>query len=372
MVNKAANAGVDALLGFEFQRNCALYLLLSDYDNFKDSEFFLCIEHHDDFLFCYRTPCCTQIEQIHSYQAKKLTGSVWTINKRFSEIVTKILEVGANLINDPAPKCQSYKHELTFISNSDIKLQYSPKKAEKAAGKTEVTYLLNEQNNRSNYDEIPEDIKTKIDKQVSDYCTKEKLTYHKNELDNFFIQWIDFPRNKDSQRYLLIGLMDKKFPHVSDSTAAVDLLLTLFRQVEAIYNQKKIIQLLDATKRVEGSEIKKAIDVIETNQKTFELWRNHASALASKFRIPLGIQNQYETYIKNTFELLKDMANHEYQIIRSYVSCNDYIMSHFNYEDMFEQYMSDIKIKNNINVNDIDLLFAILCSYVEYHGENIK
>jgi hypothetical protein len=28
--NKAANAGVDALTGFEFQRNCALYLLLDN------------------------------------------------------------------------------------------------------------------------------------------------------------------------------------------------------------------------------------------------------------------------------------------------------------------------------------------------------
>ncbi len=26
---KAANSGIDALLGFEFQRNCALYLLLN-------------------------------------------------------------------------------------------------------------------------------------------------------------------------------------------------------------------------------------------------------------------------------------------------------------------------------------------------------
>jgi hypothetical protein len=101
---KAANSGIDALLGFEFQRNCALYLLLDDYNRFKDREFFLCIEHHDDFLFCYRTGCRSNIQEIHSYQAKKLSGNVWTINERFSETIAKMLEVGSDLRSDSAPK----------------------------------------------------------------------------------------------------------------------------------------------------------------------------------------------------------------------------------------------------------------------------
>lgn len=111
---KAANAGVDALLGFEFQRNCALYLLLNNYNHFKGREFFLCIEHHDDFLFCYRSNCQEKIEEIHSYQAKKLSGAVWTINERFSEALAKMLEVGSDLLSDPVPKSQSYTHELTL------------------------------------------------------------------------------------------------------------------------------------------------------------------------------------------------------------------------------------------------------------------
>ena len=87
----SANAGIEALLGFEFQRNCALYLLLENYDRFKKREFFLCIEHHDDFLFCYRSNYQDKIEEIQSYQAKKLSGAIWTINERFSEAIAKML-----------------------------------------------------------------------------------------------------------------------------------------------------------------------------------------------------------------------------------------------------------------------------------------
>ena len=366
---KSANSGIDALLGFEFQRNCALYLLLDQYHRFSGREFFLSIEHHDDFLFCYRTDCRSNIEEVHSYQAKKLSGKVWAIDKRFSEIIAKMLEVGNDLRNDPAPKCQNYTHELTFISNSDIELKFTPNKQEKVDGKKEITILLNEQNCKRKYDSFPHEIKDKITKKVNGLCNKEEITFHKHELDNLHIQWVDFPRTKRAQKDCLVGLMRRKFPHVSDSFAAVELLLSLFREVEAIYNQGKVITLLDSSKRVEGDEIRKAIDVIETEQKTFKLWRDHSTELARRFRVPIGIQNNHENYIKNTFELLKDMMNNEHQIIKSFVRDNDYSMSYYSHEEMFEAYVSDIKSKNSINLNDIDIFFSTLCAFVEHHGK---
>lgn len=366
---KAANAGIDALLGFEFQRNCALHLLLNNYDSFIRREFFLCIEHHDDFLFCYRTDCRSNIEEIHSYQAKKLSGSIWTINERFSEVIAKMLEVGNELINDPAPKCQNYTHELTFVSNTDIKLNYNPTEQEKKEGKKEITYLLNEQNCGCNYAAIPDDIKEKINKKVDDFCKKENLIYHKSEFDNLHIKWVDFPRNKSSQKDVLVGVMCRKFPHVSDPSAAVELLLSLFREVEAVYNQGKVITLLDSTKRVEGDEIKRAIEVIETEQKTFALWRKHSTNLSRKFRVPIGIQNNHENHIRNTFELLKDMNNNEHQIIKSFVRKNDYSMRYHSHDEMFHAYISDIKIKNSINLKDIDIFFSTLCTFVEHHDK---
>ena len=252
----SANAGIEALLGFEFQRNCALYLLLENYDRFKKREFFLCIEHHDDFLFCYRSNYQDKIEEIQSYQAKKLSGAIWTINERFSEAIAKMLEVGNELISDPAAKCQDYTHELTFISNTDVKLAYKPRKDEKTQGKKEISCLLNEQNWKCSYNEMPREIKQTIDKKVETFCKEKDITYHKDQLDNLHIQWIGLPRRADDQKDLLVGRVFRNFPHVSDPKAAVELLLTLFREVEAVYNQGRVIRLLDKTKRIEGSEIK--------------------------------------------------------------------------------------------------------------------
>lgn len=370
--NKAANSGIDALLGFEFQRNCALYLLLNDYAQIKKREFFLCIEHHDDFLFCYRSDCRSNIEKIHSYQAKKLSGSAWTIDSRFTELIAKMLNVGNELKIDSAPKCKSYTHELTFVSNTDIKLNYSPNKQEKAKGKIETTHLLNEQNCKSSYSAIHEDIKNKINEKVQNFCIQESLAYHKTELCNLHMQWVDFPRNRNSQKDTLVGLMCRNFPHVSDPSAAVELLLSLFRDVEAVYNQGKITALLDSTKRVEGNEIKQAIGVIEVEQKTFNLWRKHSTELSRKFLVPIGIQNNHESRIKDTFELLKDMNNNEHQIIKSFIRENDYSDDHYSYEDMFDAYITNIKGKNSINLKHVDIFFSALCAFVEHYGETLK
>jgi hypothetical protein len=317
--NNAANAGIGAILGFEFQRNCALYLLLNDYDSFKNREFFLCIEHHDDFLFCYRTSCLSEIEQVHSYQAKKLSGSSWTINKRFCEMIAKMLQVGNNLKNDPATKCSSYSHELTFISNTDIHLSYTPTSKEKKNGKKAVTHQLNEQNEISKYHDLPLEVQIKIDEKVDSYSKKEKIDFHKDEQSNLCFQWVDLPRNAKVQNAVLVGIMSRQFSHIPDPQAAVDVLISLFREVETIYNQGKEIKLLDTTKRVEGNEIKKAFNVIGTEQKTYDLWREYSAILSHSFNITLHIQKNHETHIKSTFELLKDMNNKEHQKIKIFV-----------------------------------------------------
>lgn len=129
---------------------------------------------------------------------------------------------------------------------------------------------------------------------------------------------------------------------------------------------------MDSTKRIEGDEIKLAIDIIETEQKTFKLWRDFSTELSRKFRVPIGIQNNHENYIKNTFELLKDMNNNEHQIIKNFIRENDYTMNYYSHDDMFDAYVSDIKCKNNMNLNDVDIFFSTLCAFVEHHGKALQ
>jgi len=339
----------------------------------KNREFFLCIEHHDDFLFCFRAEYPSScIEEIKAYQAKKLSGKIWTIDNRFSEIITKILEVGNDLREDSISKSHNYTHKLTFISNTETELKYLPNKNDKERGKTETIVRVNEQSCVCEYNSVPLEIREKIDNKVKEYCKNKPAKYHSAELDNLCIEWVDFARTDKKQKEQLIGVMQKNFPHVLDHLAAVNLLLNLFKEVEAVYNQNQVIRLLDVSKRVEGREVKKAIDIIETEKKTFELWREYSNQLAITFKISIGIQKNHENYIKNTFERIKDMTNHEHQIIKEFVRNNDYSMDHINYHSMFEAYIYDIRSQQTINLNDIDLFFACLCSYVEFHDKGLK
>lgn len=363
--NKAANAGVDALTGFEFQRNCALYLLLDNFNSFINKEFFICIEHHDDFLFCYKTDCLSYINEIHAYQAKKLSGKIWTIDSRFSEMVSKILLVGENLRNDAFEKSEDYKHQLTFISNTEIELKYSPSKALKKEGITEQILRINEQNSICAYDELHKNIQNKIENKVTDICNEESSVFHRKELSNLKIQWVDFPRTAAKQKESLIGLMSRKFSHIADSKAAIEVILALFRNVETVYNQGQEICLLDPTKRVEGEEVKKVMNIIDSKQKAFDYWRSEAQQFSMKFRIPLSIQKNHENYILNSFELLKDMSNYDYQIIKDFVRNNDYTTQYFSLQDALTAYVDNVRKSHSINLDNIDTFFAVLCSYVE-------
>lgn len=367
MNKKSINAGVEALAGFEFQRNCALYLLLDDYSSFEDKDFFLCIEHYDDFLFCFLSKDNLNIESVKAYQAKKLSGKIWKIDKRFIEIVNKILCVGIDLKNDDLCKNDLYNHNLTFISNTEFELNYKPKKTEK--DKKEILVRINEVKPIYNYkNEIHTDIKSDLEVKLNEYCLENSLIYNESELDNFFMQWLDFPRTQKRQKDQLIGLMRRKFSHVSDPVAAIDLLLNLFRDVETVYNNGNIIQLMDESKRVEGEIIKKAINIIGLEQATFNLWRDMSKEIILKFKIPLAIQKNIEIQIKTTFELFKDMSNFEHQIIRDYVGKNDYSQSYYNYPDMFQGYVDDIRKNSYIGLRDFEFLLACLCSFVEYYG----
>ncbi|HDL7356818.1 TPA: hypothetical protein PXN21_000088 [Yersinia enterocolitica] len=363
--NKAANAGVDAITGFEFQRNCALYLLLDNFNSFINQNFFICIEHHDDFLFCYKTDCLNYINEIHAYQAKKLSGKIWTIDARFSEMVSKILLVGDNMRNDSFEKSEDYKHQLIFISNTEIELKYSPPKKLKGEGVTEQILKINEQNSTCSYDKLHESIKIKMEEKIAEFCNEESSVFHRQELDNLNIQWVDFPRTAAKQKESLIGLMVRKFPHIADAKAAIDVIISLFRDVETVYNQRQEICLLDPSKRVEGEEVKKIMNIIDSQQKAFDHWRAAAQQFSIQFRIPMNVQKSHENYIINSFELLKDMTNYDYQIIKSFVRDNDYTTQYFTLQDVLTAYVAGIRKCHTLNITSIDTFFAVLCSYVE-------
>ncbi|WP_158144045.1 hypothetical protein [Vibrio metschnikovii] len=51
MVN--SNSGVEGGSGYSFQRCCVVFLLFEDYEKLNIENYFICLEHHEDFLFAF-------------------------------------------------------------------------------------------------------------------------------------------------------------------------------------------------------------------------------------------------------------------------------------------------------------------------------
>lgn len=369
MSDKAVNAGVTAQTGFELQRNCALLLILDDYNFYKDKSFFICIEHHDDFLFAFTTDNYKTLQEIYTYQSKKKSGSIWTINKDFGEIISKILDTGSNLVKDSMPKTHDYRHTLTFISNTNMSLKYNPNQKDRKEGKKLVAAQINEMNEKQVFNKLHPDIKNKISSSVKEYCKKNTKTVDESEFDNLALQWIDFPTKANRQRETLIGLMRSKFPHVVDPKASIELFIELFRKVEQTYNQKNIAKLLDESKRLYANDLQRTLDIIQKEQKTYEKWRNHAETFAPTFKIPLLVQESAKDKIRETFEYLKDLTNLDHMKIQKFIQDNDYRLNYFSLVELIKGYISEIKKSEHINLNDIDIFFTCLCAYVEFYDE---
>ncbi|QYS89039.1 DUF4297 domain-containing protein [Flavobacterium davisii] len=126
MINKTINSGPDAQNGFALQRNTAIFLLLDNYFNkFQDKKYFVCLEHHDDFLFCFLNEN-DEVNLIEAYQSKKKNPNIWRLNPELYEILTKLLKTGKELIQDNIPKSSTYNHILYFSSNQIIDLKHNP------------------------------------------------------------------------------------------------------------------------------------------------------------------------------------------------------------------------------------------------------
>ena len=260
--SKATNAGVHGSTGLEFQKHCALYFLFNKYQNLKDRKYFICLEHHDDFLFCYQTKD-NLILSIQAYQAKK-ASTQWTLGKEMYEFIKKMIEVGLSLNADDMPKADNYKHDLEFITNNSIKLTICKKKD------NNITININESNSKVKFIDLNKEISSKIKAEV-EKISRDNLDVI-SELENISLGYIDLPKNNQMQKNCLVGEFNRVFgERVNDHKAAVDTLLLLFRDVENTLNQGNVAKLMDKSKRVDSKQINDALEIITTKKMAFEL-----------------------------------------------------------------------------------------------------
>ncbi|PHQ24591.1 hypothetical protein CLH62_17020 [Marinobacter guineae] len=348
------NAGVEALTGFSFQRNSAIFLVLENYDILVGSEFFICIEHHDDVIFAELNDS-NEIDKIKAYQAKK-SSSEWAVGKNLAEIIAKMTKVGSALEADQISKVSGYSHELIFLTNKSIRLGCGKKgKGEK------FSEIIRESNVFVCYSNLHGNIQSNILKRLGDF------SFDDQQLDNLYFKYIDVGNTDRSQRHQLAGMLSDLFKDkVTDSAAAVDLLLKLFREVETVYNQGNKSKLLDVSKRVYSKEIFKAIDIICSKAKAFRLWRENAQDLSKALRIPVSKSSRYAEYLNDCFDYFKDLKQVEFQKIFRFVDDN---------RDIDEVSFSDVECITKLSerfarmhqtqLNETLVSFAIVAAYVE-------
>lgn len=362
MVDRGVNAGVHAKTGFALQRNMALHLLFTNFeDKFKSKKYFVCLEHHDDFLFCFLDNG-GNVDKVETYQSKKSSSEAWSINEEFHGILKKVLSIGVNLKNDPIPKTESYSHELHFSSNASINLKSDAIRNPQTGRNETIATSVNESNCFIRFSELNERIREKIE---SKFDTEDT---HIEELNNLRFLYIDFNRTVKAQKQTLLGELDSLFGNkITDRKAALDTLIDLFEKVENIFNQGHVPKLLDNTKRVTSEEINNAFRIITTESKAFDFWRSKSREISLKLNITLAERENgvFEFNFKSAFDLFKSPSKVEHQnilkFVREHYSHSKAILE----EDLFEELYNKYIQERSTNLQEIEIKATIYAAYFE-------
>ncbi|HEI8453541.1 TPA: hypothetical protein SLE35_003365 [Morganella morganii] len=354
------NAGVDGGSGYTFQRCCVVYLLFDDYEKLSSSsiDYFICVEHHDDFLFAFFDEN-SNIQTINTYQAKKSRND-WKTDQEFCEIIGKISLVGNQLVKDTSPKSDGYKHVLSFLTNRNIHLQ--GKKTPKQKQQIEKIQISNTSVNYSDlHDEIKENIQKKlVNGRDSDF----------NQLPNITFNFIDLPQSYKGWKRVLTGLsIEVLGSSINDHEAVVTTLMSLLQDIELEYNDSGYVLLSDKSKRLTKQKVDETFNIFTESKKAFDFWRAHADALAECLTITLPIRRRAQELLDNCFDFFKDIQQLEYKKIYKYVSENKHVdEKHINETDcVIELYQNYIK-ENNSRLEKHMIAFAIIAAYVETRG----
>lgn len=356
MNDRELNAGVDAQTGFALQRNSALYLLFEHYyEKFKDEKYFICLEHHEDFLFCFLDEK-DEVETIEAYQSKKKSPDKWTLNE-ILPIIKKVLKTGQNLLSDPIQKTKTYSHKLVFATNHTISVDYNVIKESKSK---RTSIKVNEENITVAYNELPDEAKNKIKKHIDSSQLEE-------ELNNFHFLYIDLNRTVQKQINELVGQIGVVFgKSILDKEAAIKTLFSLFQDIEYIYNQGgKKAKLLDKSKRVTSEKIDEAIKIITTKTKAYSYWRDNYKLIRNilKFR-PLE-DELFEFIFNSAFDLFKVNTEAEHKKILKFVENTITKSTRFQEEEIIEELFNNFKYQHNTAFDNLSLKAIIYAAYFE-------
>lgn len=302
--NPYINSGVEGGTGYEFQKNCLIFILLDEYDNFRDKEYFICMESADDFIICFLEN--NELKEVRTYQAKKNSNSSWTIHNMKNEIIPKMCEGGVMIQEDKSfLQAKDYTQKLHFLSNQKIKLD---------------SVICNETSEIIGYDELEEKTKKTIEKSISEFHTNEKKEYGIDKIleqrKYLIFRFVDLNKKIKEQQNCLKGKIEEVFKSdVSSPQAALDTILRSLTISSTTYNENKQLNLSQKNKWVTSESIQDCFGTITTKSKFFERWRNRANEIFQSFNIPLKNRSLFKNTCENSFEYFKDPNQIEHQKI---------------------------------------------------------
>jgi hypothetical protein len=363
MAGQAVNAGPRAINGFALQRNMAIFLLLTHYEyKFKNKNYFISLEHHDDFLFCFENDAGEALS-VEAFQSKKKSTDIWTINEELAGIIKKMMGTGIELNSDTSlVKAKGYSHQLFFSSNTPIKLQkIIPKADSKTASKT-ITMTINEENVRCSFEELDVHIKNKI----LDFFGGKLTVEQSEELSNVHFSFTELTRTESEQRIQLIGKLGDLFgKDINDKNSAIKTIFLMFEKVNSTYNQRGVARMLDASKRITNSDVEKALELITARSKAFDYWRDEKKDICKALMILPQDKTTFEFYFESSFDLFKDLKEAEHQKILNFVKNKYSECSNVCEEDNVSELFYEFRSAKNSSFEDLNLKAVIYAAYFE-------
>jgi hypothetical protein len=298
-----SNSGVQANVGFDFQRNTCIYVFLENYNSLKNQDYFIMLQHYDDIVFGFLNSA-GELSQATTYQAKK-SSTVWTTNKVY-EIIQKISNSGIEMLKDHSNKSVDYNQEQHFITNNTIALDYQCS----VDNKKKKVYV-NETNESLAYSKLDVDCQNSLKKGNSEIKFDNEQT---DRFDDLHFSYIDLGRNTKSQLELLRGKFETVFGNsIIDHTAARDTLIFHLKEIESTYNQGDIPKFDDQNKRLQSDEIKNILNVLTTKKMALEFCRKRAEKICEELEINVFDAMSFGLDFENSLDQFKDLRQGEHQ-----------------------------------------------------------
>lgn len=330
-----ANAGVDGGTGYEFQKNCLLYVILSNYEELEGREYCVFMEHYDDFVICFLEEGI--LTEVYTYQAKKHSGD-WTTSEIVPKVLFKICNTGAAARQDKTfDKSSGYKQILSFISNQKIKIKdnhiddFNGEKFLRDFSESGFNYCresMIEELKHSLFLEKQREGIVESSLNFEDWFNSleesEKISFNQEveidpvyqELENVRFVHVDMNGTNVRQVQLLRCMLEDicqgklTFPE-----AAFNMLIRLVTISATTYNQEGVITFNNYRKKILSSEINDCIGLLTTRAMAIKEWREKIDVYGKSLNIPIPKQKEFISELETSFEYLKDKSKIEHQQI---------------------------------------------------------